>query len=312
MRVALLAALGAVAAACGLGYETPGGPDPNGVGPPPPSGVGIEPGTSVNAIRLKWSTVATAQTYNIYWGTTPDLTLETATKITGVISPFVHTNRTPGTTYYYMIVSVNADGDEGLPTTIISGRPQQTIELNVESPAPGALTDNPLQIVVEYDAPVLPGPMSATIAGVNGTLTYDASISRFTGTVDLSAVTSPSTHRLVITANGPASEVAEATVSVRFDRKPVLDVFSPGEGANLTPSTRIFATCTDDATGGCVSLAAYVAGTPTSPFISGVGEINAILLELVAGYNSGPLAIVIDARDSSGQLRRATRTVILP
>ena len=310
LAVVLAAAL---SAACVEGYTTtPPDDNPDDDPPPTPGGIAIEPGPSVGALSLRWPFVEEAQTYNIYWGTTADLEPASSFKIANIIPPFVHTGRTPGTTYYYMVAGVTAQGVEGLPTTIISGVGRQTIALRVETPEVGALLDENVDIVFSYTANEEPTNVTATIGGVQTTMTYDPSISRFRGTLSLASLESPSAHRLTIRAMGPSNEIAEAVTSVRFDRPPVLDLFEPDEGVTLTPSTRVLATCTDDAANGCASLTAYLTGSPNAPLVVGTTGINAVLLEILAGANPGPVQLVIEARDTGGQIRRATRTVIVP
>ncbi|HKS06375.1 MAG TPA: hypothetical protein VJR92_08695, partial [Gemmatimonadaceae bacterium] len=258
----------AVCAACVTGYETPSDPDdPDGDPPPIPAGIAIEPGPSVGALSLRWPFVEEAQTYNVYWGTTADL--NPSFKVSSVIPPFVHGSRTPGTVYYYAVTAVTANGVEGQPTTIISGMGRNTIALRVETPAVGALLGDDVEIVFSYTANEEPTNVTAEIAGVQTTMTYDPSISRFRGTLSLASVASPSSHRLTIHATGPSNEIAEAITSVRVDRPPVLQVFSPNEGITVTPSTQIFTTCADDAPNGCAALLVYPAGTPNAPIIVG-------------------------------------------
>ncbi len=60
---------------------------------------------------LTWSPGPQANSYNIYWGTTPGVTPQTGNAILGVSSPYVHTGLTNGADYYYVITAVNAYGE---------------------------------------------------------------------------------------------------------------------------------------------------------------------------------------------------------
>lgn len=60
---------------------------------------------------LTWNTVGNAATYNLYFGTATGVTTATGTKIAGVAPGFVHTGRTNGTTYYYIVTAVNSAGE---------------------------------------------------------------------------------------------------------------------------------------------------------------------------------------------------------
>jgi hypothetical protein len=311
-RAARLSAVVAAAlcAACVEGYEVPSDPDPDGDPPPIPAGIAIEPGPSVGALSLRWPFVEQAQAYNIYWGTTADLT--PSTRIASIIPPFIHTARTPGTIYYYAVTAVTATGVEGQPTTIISGMGRKTIALRVETPVAGAFLDDEVEVVFSYMANEEPTNVTAELGGVQTTMTYDPGISRFRGTLSLGSLASPAAYRLVVHATGPDNEIAEAITSVRFDRPPVLQVFSPDEGITVAPSTQLFTTCADDAPNGCASLIVYPAGSPNAPIVAGTTGISAALLALLADFAPGPLQLVIEARDSGGQIRRVTRTVIVP
>jgi len=72
------------------------------------------------AITLDWSTAADVDHYNIYWFTANQRTQV----ISHVTPPFLHTGNALGTTYYYTIRAVNADGLEGKPSTRIAVKPQ--------------------------------------------------------------------------------------------------------------------------------------------------------------------------------------------
>jgi Tol biopolymer transport system component len=60
---------------------------------------------------ISWTDVTGATSYNIYWSTTSGVTKTSGTKITGVASPYIHTGRTNGTTYYYIITAANSSGE---------------------------------------------------------------------------------------------------------------------------------------------------------------------------------------------------------
>lgn len=65
---------------------------------------------------LTWSAVSGAISYNIYWSNTTGVSKANGTKITGVTSPYTHTNLTIGANYYYVITLVNANGESAAST----------------------------------------------------------------------------------------------------------------------------------------------------------------------------------------------------
>jgi hypothetical protein len=73
-------------------------------------------------VTIGWDAVSDATSYNIYWATTSGVTKTNGTKITGVTSPYSHTGRTNGTTYYYIVTAVNSSG-ESVASVQVSATP---------------------------------------------------------------------------------------------------------------------------------------------------------------------------------------------
>lgn len=77
--------------------------------PGAPTGVVAVGGTK--QVTVSWNAVSGATSYNLYWSTTPGVTVATGTKIAGVASPFAHTGRADGTAYFYVVTAVNGAGE---------------------------------------------------------------------------------------------------------------------------------------------------------------------------------------------------------
>jgi hypothetical protein len=77
--------------------------------PAAPTGVAASGGDELTSIL--WNSVAGATSYNIYWKTTTGVTTANGTKITGATSPYTHTGRSNGTTYYYIVTAESAAGE---------------------------------------------------------------------------------------------------------------------------------------------------------------------------------------------------------
>jgi len=58
-------------------------------------------------VTISWDNVSGATAYNIYWAETQGLTKANGTKISDVTSPYIHTGRTNGVTYYYVVIAEN-------------------------------------------------------------------------------------------------------------------------------------------------------------------------------------------------------------
>ncbi len=77
-------------------------------------------------ISISWDSVSGAASYNIYWSTTSGVTKTTGTKITGAISPYIHTGLTIGTTYYYVVTAIDSSNGESIESSEASATPSAT------------------------------------------------------------------------------------------------------------------------------------------------------------------------------------------
>jgi len=69
-------------------------------------------------VTIQWSEVEGAESYNIYWSTTPGLTKTSGTKIEVTDSSYSHKNLANNVTYYYLITAVGPGGESGVSTEI--------------------------------------------------------------------------------------------------------------------------------------------------------------------------------------------------
>lgn len=80
------------------------------VPPSAPTGVQVVISAS-NELTISWNSVGSATSYNLYWTTAPGANKK-STKLSGITtSSFVHTGRTSGVTYYYVVTAVNSFGE---------------------------------------------------------------------------------------------------------------------------------------------------------------------------------------------------------
>lgn len=92
--------------------------------PPPPSAPKDVSITSGNAqATLTWQTVTGATSYNVYYKTSPGVTIANGTKITNTSSGTPIINLTNGTAYYFVVVAAGAGG-EGAESSEVGVAPQ--------------------------------------------------------------------------------------------------------------------------------------------------------------------------------------------
>jgi len=165
---------------------------------------------------VRWTAVEVEDantSHNIYWSTYSGVTKGNGTKIATAVSPYTHEGLTNGMTYYYVVTTVNQQG-EGIESEEASATPD---DRNAPPTAPTGVTAivSDRQATINWNA-------------VNNAATYNiywstsADVSSESGT-QIAAVTSPYTHTelkqgtvyyYVVTAvNGYGESTDSASVS---------------------------------------------------------------------------------------------------
>jgi hypothetical protein len=91
--------------------ETSTGPSSSGSVPASPTEITAITGNK--QVTLQWKKAAEVSSYNLYWSNTQGVTPATGKKIANVLSPYMHTGLSNGTTYCYVITAVNGYGESG-------------------------------------------------------------------------------------------------------------------------------------------------------------------------------------------------------
>jgi len=85
-------------------------------------------------VTVRWSEVAGATSYNLYWSATAGTNPATGNRVLGASSPYLHEGLANGTTYYYVVTAVGADG-EGVTSPEVSATPEGAASPSLASPA---------------------------------------------------------------------------------------------------------------------------------------------------------------------------------
>src|SRR2546422_150294 len=74
-------------------------------------------------VTLSWMDVPGAASYNLYYHTEASVTPQTATCVESVASPYTHGGLANGTSYYFMLTAVSAEGTESPPSPVVEATP---------------------------------------------------------------------------------------------------------------------------------------------------------------------------------------------
>ncbi|MGH7254496.1 MAG: 6-bladed beta-propeller, partial [Nitrospirales bacterium] len=127
---------------------------PEGAGLTVPRGLAVRPGDTENT--LSWLEVPGAVSYNLYFHTASGLTPQSATRVEGVISPFVHSGLTNDIPYFYALSAVYADDQESALSEEVSATPTLIDLTAPQNPTAtmnhGAFMTNSPEVVVTISA----------------------------------------------------------------------------------------------------------------------------------------------------------------
>lgn len=181
--------------------------------PAKPAGIAVSGGDS--QVTVSWSAVTDATSYNIYYGTTADVSTASDTQIVGVTSSHVITGLTNGTAYYVVVTAVNAVGE-----SVVSSE---------KSATPAATPQPPASPNGRNVSSTVAGQLSATWNAVTGAVSYNiyylqantvpakaevlASLpaTSTTASTDITGLTSGATYYVLITAVNAAGESGTQT-----------------------------------------------------------------------------------------------------
>ncbi len=194
--------------------------------PSAPTGVKAEPGNGL--VKISWSEVSGATSYNIYWSTSGVVSKTIGTKISEAANPYDHSSLSNGVTYKYVVAAVNAVG-ESAESSPVSAIPTAAIPS-----APNGLTaaSGNNQVALTWAASTGASSYKVYRGGSSGILSSKSVISTVTGTsyTDTS-VTNDTPYYYQVTAanlNGESGGSNQANAIPAMPPAPYIwaDVFS--------------------------------------------------------------------------------------
>lgn len=138
-----------LSSACGGGGGGRGGPLAT------PAGVTVASEDS-GQVTLSWNSLSGATSYNLYWSTSPVVTTSTGIPIPGVSSPYFHSGRADGTTYFYVVTALKG-ARESVESAEVFAMPQA-------SPTGITATSGGLEVTLNWGRHR--GPHPTTFTGI--------------------------------------------------------------------------------------------------------------------------------------------------
>jgi hypothetical protein len=269
-------------------------------------------GSDVGSVLLEWERAEHADKgYNVYWATSPGVTPATGTRLPVAVAPssssgsFVQQGLTPGQTYYYVITGVGASG-ESPPSAEVRATARGPIAVQILGPL-GTVVDTVLAVDVSITSTLELSEVTASVGTLTAPLTAEGS-GRWRGQLVIASLPSAPAIALVVTAKDVNGAVGEASVTMAFDRPPILTVFEPVNGAVGHPTVSLRLTCTDELPTGCVTVEVYqtIYGEDRGLLFSGQGNVNTTLS--LPGHDD-VVYLVIRAKDAHGRESAVNRAL---
>ncbi len=180
---------------------------------PPPAAPTAVTATAGNAqVTVSWNAVSGATSYNLYWSTTPGVTPANGNRIIAATSAYLHTGLSNGTTYYYVVTALNANGES-------TASVQASAQPNPPPAAPTAVTATAgnAQVTVSWIA--VSGAISYNLywSTTPGVTASGTKIAGATSPYVQVGLTNGTTYYYVVTA---VNAIGESTASAQASAQP--------------------------------------------------------------------------------------------
>lgn len=165
------------------------------------------------SVTLSWDTVPSAESYTLYWSTSPGVTPQNGTAIKSATSPYVHTPLTNGQPYYYVVTALDANG-ESPPSTQVGATPTASASV--------------------------PGTITSTLSAGAYAVVLLENLTDGTGIVQLMVYTSDPQSAPAGTGISGLSVIANNAISGALTPTGTAGVYGNTTAAHLLPGTYVF------------------------------------------------------------------------
>lgn len=134
------------------------------------------------------------------------------------------------------------------------------ITIQINTPTAHSAVDSNLTVQVTIQSTYQINSVVAAVRGRNSTLTYNAGLGLYTGTLSLAGLPVAATDTLMVTATDAVGNTQIVSESFLFDPPPNLTILQPYSNAVGRPTINIKATCAASA-GHCQMAVSIIEGT---------------------------------------------------
>ena len=184
--------------------------------PSSPVNVTATPGNG--AVTITWDASPGATSYNVYYSTQSGVTTANGISLTGATSPFVISNLSNGTTYYFVVTAVSS-GSESFESAQVSAVPSALIQA---PPTPVNVIATPLNGAVSISWALSSGATSYNIYYATTSGNLSATGSKIVATTSpwvINGLTNSIVYYFVVTA---VNSNLESVESIQVSATPAL------------------------------------------------------------------------------------------
>ncbi|MBP1727926.1 MAG: Fibronectin, type domain protein [Deltaproteobacteria bacterium] len=272
--------------------------------PAAPTGVSAAGGAS--QATISWPAVSGATSYNIYWSSTPGVTMTNGTKVAAATSPYVKTALSAGTTYYFIVTAANSVGESAASSQVTATTSAPPLSVPT-APTGVTAAGGANQVSISWAA--VAGATSYNIywSTAAGVTTSGTKITTTSSPYMQNGLAAATTYYYIVTAvNAAGQSVASAQVSAATNA-PVVTIPAAPAGVSAAGGANQ-ATISWSAVPGATSYNVYYATAAGVTKTNGAKIVNASSPYLQTGLAAGTTYyFIVTAVNSAGEGNASTQ-----